>query len=80
MVKRASVVLTDTLFAKLSFLADMEDKLVGEVLRDSVRFYLDEDNIEIDWESVDYEGYQPQESEQKDEDETEELPPPPDDK
>jgi formylmethanofuran dehydrogenase subunit E len=66
MTKRATVILTDTMFAKLSFVAQVEDRLVGEIIREAVKSYVDEPPVELeyyDWRNVDLEPFMPAEPE-----------------
>lgn len=46
MTKKTYVMLPDRPWAKLSFIADLEDELKSEVARDTVGFYLDSEEFE----------------------------------
>ena len=70
MTERTTVILPSSLRAKLGYIAHTSDKLESEVIRDALRFYLEEseDFEDIDWDSLELEVAEP-----------EEIPPPPDD-
>jgi len=94
MTKRTSVIIPNGLLAKVRAIAGIEDKLPSEVIRDAIRFYLEEceDYEDIDWselldevpedEDVEVPEEIPTDEEQAedvDEDAEDEIPPPPDD-
>lgn len=66
MVRRTTVILTDRQFAKLSYVAQVEDRLVGEIIREAVKSYVDEPPIELeyyDWREIDLDPFMPDEPE-----------------